>query len=131
VHTDRLPFSLEPLRFPFPALAALAGRLPLGGGREVALAALMTARLAQGVTGADGLATADRVSRAAAAKVWLASLALPAATRVPFARCVDSTTGTALQVGGALRSLAAAAGPHLDGAAVQELERLARQLGGG
>ena len=128
MHAESLPYALEPLRFPFPALASLAGRLPLGGGREVALAALMTARLAQGVTMVDALNPAERVTRVAAAKVWLASLALPATTRVPFARCVESTTGTSLQVAGAIRSLVAAAGTHLDGASVQELEKLARQL---
>jgi hypothetical protein len=130
VHLDFLPYALEPLRFPFPALASLAGRLPLGGGREVALAALMTARLAQGVTAGDALPPGERVTRAAAAKVWLASLALPATTRVPFARCVEATTGTALQVAGAIRSLVAAAGTHLDGPSVQELEQLARKLAG-
>jgi hypothetical protein len=130
VLTEPLPFALETLRFPFPALASLAGRLPLGGGREVALASLLAARLALSVSAADALPPADRAARAAAAKVWLASLALPAATRVPFARCVESSTGTPLQVAGALRSLVAAAGAHLDGPSVQELERLARQLAG-
>jgi hypothetical protein len=130
VHTESLPFALEPLRFPFPALAALAGRLPLGGGREVALAALMTARLAHGMLAGDALLPGERVTRAAAAKVWLASLALPATTRVPFARCVEATTIAPPQVAGALRSLVAAAESHLDGPSVQELEKLARQLGG-
>jgi len=130
VLTEPLPFALETLRFPFPALASLAGRLPLGGGREVALASLLTARLSLNVGASDPLPPADRASRAAAAKVWLASLALPATTRVPFARCVESTTGTPLQVAGALRSLVAAAGAHLDGPSVQELEKLARQLAG-
>ncbi len=100
----------------------------MGGGREVALAALMTARLAQGVMTDGALPPGERATRAAAAKVWLASLALPATTRVPFARCVESTTGTPLQVAGALRSLVAAAGTHLDSASVQELEKLARKL---
>lgn len=129
--TDPLPYALEPLRFPFPALAALAGRLPLGGGREVALAALLTARLSQGVAGGETLHPGDRAARASAAKVWLASLALPAATRVPFARCVDATTGPPQQVAGALRSVLAAASPHLDAPSVLELEKLARLLGGG
>lgn len=129
--SEPLPYTLEPLRFSFPALAALAGRLPLGGGREVALAALLTARLAQGASADAPLPPGDRAARAAAAKVWLASLALPATTRVPFVRCVEATTGTALQTAGALRSLLAAAGAHLDGLSVQELERLARTLGGG
>ncbi len=129
--SEPLPYALEALRFPFPALASLAGRLPLGGGREVALAALLTARLAQGAAADDALPPGDRATRAAAAKVWLASLALPATTRVPFARCVEATTGTPLQVAGALRSLVAAAGAHLDGPSVQELEKLARALAGG
>ncbi len=90
----------------------------------------MTARLALGVMTGDALHPGERVTRVAAAKVWLASLALPATTRVPFARCVESTTGTSLQVAGAIRSLVAAAGTHLDGASVQELEKLARQLAG-
>ena len=97
---------------------------------EVALAALMSARLARGVATGETLQLGERVTRAAAAKVWLASLALPATTRVPVARCVESTTGTSLDVAGALRSLVAAAGAHLDGPSVQELERLARQLAG-
>ena len=100
----------------------------MGGGREVALAALLSARLAQGVTPDHTLHPGERASRAAAAKVWLASLALPAATRVPFARLVESSTGTPLQVAGALRSLVAAAGVHLDAPSVQELEKLARLL---
>lgn len=123
-----LPYGLDPIGFPFPALAALAGRLPLGGGREVALAALMTARLSAALRGSDALSPAERATRAAAAKVWLASLALPANTRVPFARCIDTTAGSPLQVAGAIRSLVAAAGTHLDGAGIAELERLARQL---
>lgn len=131
MHTESLPYRLEPLGFPFPALAALAGRLPLGGGREVALAALVTARLATALRGTEALSQADRSTRATAAKVWLASLALPATTRVPFARCIDSTTSTSLQVSGALRSLLAVAATHLDGGSVQELERLTRQLASG
>ncbi len=128
--TEPLPYSLERLAFPFPALAALAGRLPLGGGREVALASLLIARLAQGLRSPDPMTAPDRVARAASAKVWLASLALPAATRGPFARCVEATANSPLQVAGALRGLIAATTPHLDGAALQELERLTRQLAG-
>ena len=130
MHADPLPYGLESLGFPFPALALLAGRLPLGGGREVALAALMTARLAGSVRGANALSAQERTTRAAAAKVWLASLALPASTRVPFARCIEATTGSTHQVAAALRTLLAAASAHLDGAGVAELERLTRQLSG-
>ena len=128
MHAEPLPYGLEPLGFSFPSLALLAGRLPLGGGREVALAALMTARLAASMHGADALSAQDRATRASAAKIWLASLALPANTRVPFVRCIDATTGSALQAAGALRSLLAAASTHLDGVSVAELDRLARRL---
>jgi hypothetical protein len=130
VRTHVLPYSLEPLAFPFPALAALAGRLPLGGGREVALASLLMARLASGLHGPDSVEAPERVARAASAKVWLASLALPAATRAPFARCVDSTAGTAALVAIALRSVIAVTAPHLDGPSVQELEQVVQRLAG-
>jgi hypothetical protein len=103
----------------------------LGGGREVALAALLSARLAHGLAPGNALPASDRAARASGAKVWLASLALPATTRVPFARCLEASTGTPLQAAGALRTVVAAAGAHLDGPSVQELERLARLLAGG
>ncbi len=123
---DSLPYSLEPLGFPFPALAARAGRLPLGGGREAALAALMVAHLADSMR--SDLAQPERAARISQAKIWLASLALPGTTRAPLTRCVDATAGTASQVATALRSVVAATSSYLDGAAVQELEQLARQL---
>lgn len=129
MHRETLPHALEALHFPFPALAALAGRLPLGGGREVALAALLTARLAEGATVDEELPVAERVSRASAAKVWLASMALPATTRAPFTRLVDATSGSPAQVGVAMRSVVAAIASYLDAPATQELERLARRLG--
>jgi len=129
VPRESLPHALDALPFSFPALAALSGRLPLGGGREVALAALLTARLAEGATIDDGLPVAERVSRASAAKVWLASMALPAATRVPFARLIEATTGATSPVGAAVRAVISATEGYLDAAAVQELDRLARRLG--
>ena len=127
---ESLPHALDALHFPFPALAALAGRLPLGGGREVALAALLTARLADGVVPEEELPVAERVSRASAAKVWLASMALPATTRVPFARLVEATAGPPSGLGAAVRGMITAIGAYLDPASTQELERLARRLGG-
>jgi len=128
VHADPLPYGLESLGFPFPALALLAGRLPLGGGREVALASLMVARLAGSLSGTYGLSAQERTTRATAAKIWLASLALPANTRVPFARCIESTMGSPMQAAAAVRALLAAASVHLDGGGIAELERLARHL---
>jgi hypothetical protein len=130
IATQPLPFGLEPLSFPFPALASLAGRLPHGGGREVALAALTCARLAIGAAHESALTAASRTSRATAAKVWLASVALPSSARAPLARCIEASTGPVHAVAAALRALIAATSPHLDGASVEELELLARRLSG-
>lgn len=127
-----LPYALTPLHFPFPALAALAGRLPLGGGREVALAALQVARMtldAQGTADAPPLGAAEREVRAAAARVWLASLALPAPVRTAFIRCAEASAGPPDGVVAPLRALLHAVGAQLDPAAVRELERLVRTPG--
>jgi hypothetical protein len=128
MHSESLPFALEAPAFPLPAVAGLAGRLPLGGGREVVLATLLCGRLAHGVITDSALPPLERAGRAAAARSWLASLAIPAPLRQAFLRLVDASTGTPLQVAGALRALTAAVGGTLDAASVQELEQLARRL---
>lgn len=122
------PFALAPIGFPFPAMAGLAGRLPLGGGREVALALLSVSRLASGLLPPDSLPAEDRQHRATAARVWLASLALPAALRVPLAKVIDATATGPIPTAGALRVVASAAGTYIDGAASLEIERLVRRL---
>jgi len=127
MHSE-LPFALEAPVFPLPAVAGLAGRLPLGGGREVALATLLCGRLAHGVMAGTALPPLERAGRASAARSWLASLALPAPLRQAFLRLVEASTGTPLQAAGALRALTAAVGGTLDTASVQELEQLARRL---
>lgn len=128
MNVDHPPYSLRALDFPFPALAALAGRLPLGGGREIALAALTAARLAVAMLDPDPLPAPDRTARAAAARVWLASLALPAPMRAPFTRCFESTASTPIGAAGTIRSLLTVINANLDGPASQELDRLARKL---
>jgi hypothetical protein len=128
VITHQPPYALAATTFPFPALAALAGRLPLGGGREVAVAVLTVARLAVVLLPPPSLDVEERQTRAAAARVWLASLALPAPVRVPLARAIDASTGDAPAMSSALRALSAAAGQWLDGRSTLELDRLARRL---
>ena len=123
------PYGLATPRFAFPALAALAGRAPLGGEREVALAAFVTARLAAACNGPSPLPLPTRVARAAAARIWLASLALPAVTRTPLTRLVDASGGdTPEGLAGALATVAAAAAPYLDAASRRELDRLGQSL---
>lgn len=128
MHVDQPPYILRSLAFPFPALAALAGRLPLGGGREVALASLTAARLAHGMLEPDAIPVTERATRAAAARVWLASLALPNVTRAPFTRCFEATASSATTAAGAIRSLLVVTSAHLDAASATELDRLARKL---
>jgi hypothetical protein len=128
VSTPHLPFALAPIDFPFPALAGLAGRLPLGGGREVALAVLTVARLGTVLLPPEALPLEERQVRASAARVWLASLALPAPLRVPLARAIDASAAGAMPMASALRSLSAAASSYLDGSASLELDRLVRRL---
>jgi hypothetical protein len=128
VHVDHLPYSLRELAFPFPALAALAGRLPLGGGREIALAALTAARLSAAMLEPDPLPPPERTARAAAARTWLASLALPSALRAHFTRCFESTASTPAGAASTVRSLLTVINANLDGPASQELDRLARRL---
>ena len=123
------PFALAQPVFLFPALAELAGRAPLGGTREVALAAFVAARLAAGMLPPHQLDTEVRAARAAAARPWLATLALPAALRVPFARLVDATgqaeAGASVA---ALERVQAGVAELLDPPARTELEQLVRAL---
>ena len=123
------PYTLASTTFRFRALAALAGRAPLGGGRETALAAYVVARLALGVLPDTLLRREDRVVRATAARTWLASLALPAPLRAPFAKVIDSTRhDSAPAVAAALVTVADVAASYLDAPALAELRGLAAQL---
>lgn len=115
--------------FRFPALAALAGRRPLGGEREVVLAALVCAHLVVGVLPEHALPTDTRARRTTAARAWLATMALPAAARAPVARVIDACgrdDPSAVQQ--TLRALIDGIGRSLDAAARRELERLGTQL---
>lgn len=123
------PYSLAPIAFRFRALAAYAGRASLGGPREAGLACYVAARLAVGTAPESGLDAEQRALRAAAARTWAGSLALPAPLRVPLARVVDaSRDGPAAAAGAALVTVADAAASYLDGQATAELRAIAAQL---
>jgi hypothetical protein len=125
------PYALDAPAFPFRALAALAGRAQLGGERETVLGCLMGARLAEGMLPPYSLSASVRATRAAGARAWLSSLALPAGMRTPLAKLMDATGGEDRRaVAVALGRVADAASGPLDAAARQELERLAQRLTG-
>lgn len=122
------PYALATTTFRFRALAALAGRAPLGGQREVALASYLAARLTDDARGADGLDEATRAERAHAARAWLAGMALPANLRVPFARLLDATAAEPPALSAAFDGVVALVGDYLDPPARSELSQLSQAL---
>lgn len=123
------PYALATPRFRFRALAALAGRSPLGGEREVALAALLAARLVVGALPPQPLPQGVRATRANGARAWFAALALPTPLRQSLARLVDATM--AVERDGlepALRSVIEVGTPQLDALAVSELREVLKSL---
>ena len=130
MHSTVPRYAVPPIAFPFRALAACAGRAPLGRGREVALACLMAARLSAPGPGAP-LPPAVRAARAAGASRWFASLALPAALRAPLVRVATASGRESASVlGEALTDVIAAARRHLDEPSIAELNGVVERLAG-
>lgn len=119
------PYALAPTSFRFPALAALAGRMPLGGERETVLATYLAARLAHDAFPERGLNEIVRAERSAAAKTWLGTLAVPATVKPTLLRLVEASSGRAEQIAEAVRGVIAVTAPVLDARSRSELERLA------
>jgi phage gp36-like protein len=69
-----------------------------------------------------------RAERAAAARNWLAGVALPAAIRAALTKLVEATVGDAATLGQSLASASSAVDGYLDPASRLELERLSRAL---
>ena len=121
-------YALAVPAFEFRALAALTGRAALGSGREIAVACLCAARLADGALSPLSLPAIARAERAVSARLWFASLALPPATRAPFARLLEaSAEDDQASLADALRTVLQVVEPHLDAGAIAELERLAQR----
>jgi hypothetical protein len=125
---SRHPYALDAASFPFPALAAAAARAPIGGQRETVLACFMLARLSASLIAPAHLPPTVRGARAAAARSWLASLALAPALRTSCGKLADATATDAAQTAGALAEVIAVTAPSLDAAAHSELVRLAERL---
>ena len=123
------PYSLDTPAFRFRALAALAGRAALGGERETALAALVSARLAAAALPPDALPLALREARAQAARAWLASIALGAGVRAVFLRVVEASGGDdCAAMADALGRIREAAARQLDAPSLGEIASLERAL---
>ena len=128
----RAPYSLEPCTFAFPALASLAGRAPLGGPRELALACFLAGRIVRDSLTAEELLTAEQVqNRIQGAKHWLGSAAIQAPARAALARLVEASS---MRDRGAVRSsfevVMTVTANQLDQGARLELVRLAQAIAG-
>jgi hypothetical protein len=116
--------------FRFPALAARAARAQVGGDREPVFAALVAARLVAGAAPAStALPLRVRSARAAAARRWVATLALPPAMRTAFLRVAQATAGDDLAaLSAAYGALIEAVARALDPRARAELDALVRSI---
>ena len=123
------PYALSAPTFRFRALAMHAGRAPLGGEREIALACFVLARLAAGMHKPFLLAAGDVSTRATAAKQWVASLVLPANTRTAANSVIDGVSGgNRRATASGIRHLAEMSASHLDQASMSELNELVTEL---
>jgi hypothetical protein len=127
-HASHPPYALAPLSFRFAALAALAGRAPMGGQREVALATYVAARIADDTRPEHALSQPVRAERAGAARSWLSSLTLPTPLKAPLAQLVDASIGDSASAASALRGVMAVTANYLDSGARSELAHLADAL---
>jgi len=124
----RAPYAVEPNAFRFPALAAAAGRAPLGGQRETTLGVYLAVRLADDAASAAALPAALRAQRAVAARAWVASLAIPAAVRRALTRLLDATETDGGPVEAALQGVTSVTAELLPPAARLEVEQFATSL---
>jgi hypothetical protein len=123
------PYALEPTAFPFPALAAMAGRAPLGGPREAALACFIVARVVGEFAAGDRLAPDQQRTRVQGVKQWLGSAAVPAPLKAVLTKLVESTISEDREVAkSALDSVIAVTANQLDPGARLELSRLAQAV---
>jgi hypothetical protein len=118
------PYALAPTSFRFPALATLAGRAPLGGQREVVLAAYVVARLAHDTLAERGLSPETRIDRAAHARTWLATLALPAPARAALQRSIEASAAESRAAAEAMTGVMKSIDTFLDPPSRMELGRL-------
>jgi hypothetical protein len=122
------PYALETPTFSFAPLIAFAARAPLGGTREIALAAFVTARMAEDSM-PDRLLAADiREGRAAGARRWLSTLTIPETSKQAFLGLIGATERGPAECAAALRRVIEVTGDSLDNPSRTALERLVREL---
>lgn len=125
----RAPYSLDPNSFPLPALAALAGRAPLGGQREMALACFVVGRLIASAIAEGTSASEQGRERLQGLKHWLGSAALPVPLKQALAKAAEcASQGDRTGAKSALDSVMTVTANQLDPAARLELARLSQAI---
>ncbi len=115
--------------FRFKAVLALAGRAPIGGEREIALACLQVARLCTGLLPPYALTTEVMVLRAENTRQWLSAVAIPQGMRTVAARILEALAGSdRARVAKGLADLVSAAAVQLDEASRTEMDGLIQEL---
>ncbi len=111
------------------ALATLAGRLPLGGERELIMTLIMGARLADGCTARAALSGELRKARGLGARHWIGAIAISATARSAAYQVADTSSGESREgVVAALERLMAVAAPLLDPPSRAELKQVVSAL---
>ena len=125
----RAPYSLEPNAFPLPALAAQAGRAPLGGQRETALACFVVGRLISAACAGSASSSEAGKERVQGVKHWLGAAALPTPLKQGLIRAAEcASDGDRGGVKTALDSVMTVTANQLDPAARLELARLTQAI---
>jgi hypothetical protein len=128
VRPPRQPYALDTPSFAFAATATFAAKAALGGAREIALAAYVTARMADDVVAQRQLSAESRHARASNARRWLSTLAIAEPARRAFTDLVAATEVDAPETAAALRRVIEVTATVLDAPSRGELDRLAREL---
>jgi hypothetical protein len=128
----RAPYSLEPCTFTFPALASLAGRAPLGGPRELALACFLASRIVRDALFASDVLSVDQLQhRVLSAKHWLGSVAIQAPARSALSKLFEtSSMGDRGAIRASFEAVMTVTANQLDQGARLELVRLAQIIAG-
>lgn len=125
----RAPYSLEPNAFPLPALAALAGRAPLGGQRETALACFVVGRLVASACLAGASSSEQGKERVQGIKQWLGAATVPPPLKQGLIKAAEcASEGDRGGVKTALDSVMTVTANQLDPAARLELARLSQAI---
>ena len=125
----RAPYSLEPNSFPLPALAAQAGRAPLGGQRETALACFVVGRLVASACTAGASGSEAGKERVQGVRQWLGAATIPAPLKQGLVRAAEcASAGDGAGAKAALDSVMTVTANQLDPAARLEFARLAQAI---